>query len=150
MDPFLKRERRRANAALLSWVLVLVPAALGLAVWMSFHRTTEIALAVSEISIWSWDAIKTFAFIGYGLVWLAAVFLMQHLLYRSAVRNGLWSRMAQLNALLLLLLAGSHAVRFLLGASDMSVRALLQILLEAGLAAALYAQYRRTSVRRAA
>ncbi|WP_165822309.1 hypothetical protein [Paenibacillus montanisoli] len=147
MDPYLRQEKRKANAAFLSWLLVLIPSLLALLLWLSLQRVVDIMLVVSSVSTWSWDAIKTFAFIGFGLVWLAAVFLMQNLLYRSALRGMLISRILQLSALLLGLLACSQAIRYPLGEAEVSIRSVLPVVLEAVLAAALYALYRYARAR---
>ncbi|WP_219835213.1 hypothetical protein [Paenibacillus sp. R14(2021)] len=150
MDPYLRQERRKTNAAFLSWLLVLVPSLLALLLWLSLQHAVEIALSISSVSTWSWDAIKTFAFIGFGLLWLAGVFLMQNMLYRSAVRGMLISRIMQMSALLLGLLACSQAIRLLLGAAEISIRSVLPVALEAVLAAILYALCRYFHARRIA
>ncbi|MFC4811173.1 hypothetical protein [Paenibacillus sp. GCM10023250] len=149
MDPYLRQEKRRASAGFLSWLLVLAPSLLALFLWLSLQRAIEIALVAGGVSTWSWSAIKSFAFIGFGLAWLAGVFLMQHLLYRSALRGRLSDRILQLLALLLGLLACSQAIRYPLGEAA-TFRSLLPVVLEAAAAVLLYAGCRIARARRAA
>ncbi|MFC5648623.1 hypothetical protein ACFPYJ_05675 [Paenibacillus solisilvae] len=150
MDSFIEKERRKASASLWSWLLCIVPSLAGLALWLSLHALVKIFLALSGISTWSWDAIQTFTFLIFGLIWLASVFFIQDGLYKAAVSGTLWSRFLFIDAVLVLLLLCARALRMVLTAEPFSASTVLTIAGEAVLCATLFYFYRYTRSRRSA
>jgi hypothetical protein len=144
MDSFIQKERRKANASILSWLLCLVPSLIGIAVWLSLQQAVEMILAAGGISTWSWDAIQTITFLTFGLLWLAAVFFMQHKLFKSAVSGMIWNRFVLINLILLVLLLSSQVIRFLVGTAPLTAGVLLPLAGEALLCLILLFFYRQS------
>ncbi|CAM4071492.1 hypothetical protein L1N85_08745 [Paenibacillus alkaliterrae] len=115
MDSIIEKERRKAHAMLLSCLLTILPSLIGLALWLSLRTLVAQILIISGISTWSWDAIQSFAFLSFGLLWLTSVFFFQFKLYKSGIQGQIWNMFTLINAVLVLLLLFTQVVLLLIG-----------------------------------
>ncbi|WP_054026286.1 hypothetical protein [Bacillus sp. FJAT-28004] len=148
MDSIIEKERRKAHAMLLSWLLTILPSLIGLALWLSLRTLVAQLLIISGISTWSWDAIQTFAFLSFGLLWLTSVFFIQFKLYNSGIQGQIWNKFMLINAVLIFLLLFSQVALFPIGGLQFSTSEALTILGEVVIAAMLLFFYRKTRSRR--
>lgn len=144
MDSIIEKERRKSHAMLLSWLLTILPSLIGLALWLSLRTLVAQFLIISGISTWSWDAIQTFAFLSFGLLWLTSVFFIQFKLYKSGIQGQMLNNFMLINAVLILLLLFSQIAIFPIGGMQLSTSQTLTILGEAVIAAILLFFYRKT------
>jgi hypothetical protein len=130
-DSIIQKERRKAYASLWSWLLTIVPAIIGLSIWFSLRSLVVHLLIVTKTSTWSWDAIDVFSFIGFGVIWLASVFFIQHMLYKGAIHGSHWIKLSKLCALMLTLLLLNQLILLALGGTELSMTEVVTYILEA-------------------
>lgn len=137
MDALIEKERRKARAALLSWLLVIVPAGIGLAVWFTLRSLVLHALIVFEVSAWAWQAYDQFSFVFFGFVWLALVFVYQYMLYKQGMKGRMGASFRRLTAAMTAALLAAQLLLYAIGGTDMSVRTAFMMAAEAMIFAAL-------------
>jgi hypothetical protein len=104
MDSFIKEQRRRTVAGVLSVLLTILTGALGLYMWISMRSLVLDLLLVFRVNPWSWRFIDNFSFLLFGIAWLGFVLYAQHYYNQGALRSRLLSRLCWMTGIQFLLL----------------------------------------------
>lgn len=127
MDSNLTPLKGQISSQILSYLLAGVTGAVGILNWFKLREVQKAVVTHSGASIWSWQAIDNFTFLGLGIIWLCIVLFSQYYYEKGCKKKRVWKNFFLITGIQLLLLFLSYLPAVLLGNQNIDVSLLLYI-----------------------
>lgn len=141
IDPIQHKKRQKLKTTIAAGIVNVFTMSLGLLNWLVL-RDFVIFLSTHYVkNKWAWRAIDIFSFTFFGMVWLVAVYLMQHYYEAWITGKAFLSKFLLVTGVQILFLFICHAIPIFTGYVPLESRAVLLMVGEFLAAAILFLFY---------